>query len=263
MIITTYNRPDALEAVLHSVLAQRVLPDEVIIADDGSKDETKAVIERFQAQFPVPLKHAWQEDNGFRAAESRNRGISLSQSDYIILIDGDMRLHPEFIADHKNAAKKGVLIQGGRVLLTEEKTAKLLQNPTPCKPLKWYEKGLEKRWEKRLSALHLPWISQWILRKEKAQHKGIRSCNMAFFREDAVAINGFNNDFVGWGREDSEFVARFFSNGGKRANIKFAAIAYHLWHYEAERDALPENDKRLAQAIEQKLKWCDNGLDKI
>lgn len=264
LIITTYNRSDALEAVLESVKHQRILPDEVIIADDGSAEATKVVIERFQQNFPVPLKHAWQADTGFRLAESRNRALAQATSDYIVVIDGDMVLHPEFIADHKKAAKKGLFVQGSRVVLTEAKTAKLLQNVTAYRPLKWYEKGLEKRLEKRLSALHLPLVSALILGKEKRDsYHAIRGCNMAFFREDAVAINGFNNDFVGWGREDSEFVARFFNNGGKRANLKFAAIAYHLWHFEAERDALPANDKLLENAINQKLRWCENGLQQV
>ncbi|MDH2997493.1 glycosyl transferase [Pasteurellaceae bacterium LFhippo2] len=264
LIITTYNRPDALEAVLESVKHQRVLPDEVIIADDGSNDETCAVVERFKTELSMPVKHAWQEDTGFRLAESRNRALAMAESDYIVIIDGDMVMHPEFIADHKKAAKKGLFVQGSRVVLTEEKTAKLLENPTAYRVLRFYEKGLEKRLEKRLSAVNIPFVSNLILSKEKRDwYHGIRGCNMAFFRDEALAINGFNSDFVGWGREDSEFVARFFNNGGKRANLKFAAIAYHLWHNEATRASLPENDKLLENAISQKLVWCNNGVKQI
>lgn len=264
LIITTYNRPDALEAVLESVKHQRILPNEVIVADDGSTDETKAVIARFQSDYPVALKHAWQVDDGFRAAESRNRALAMAEYDYVIMIDGDMVLHPEFIADHRNAAKKGLYVQGSRVVLTQDKTDELLKNPSDYRILKWYEKGLEKRWEKRISSLHIPFISKFILNKEKADYyHAIRSCNMAFFREDALAINGFNNNFVGWGREDSEFVARFFNNGVKRANLKFSGIAYHLWHSEASRASLPENDRLLEISINQKLKRCENGVDKF
>ncbi|NBI12426.1 glycosyltransferase [[Haemophilus] felis] len=264
LIITTYNRPDALEAVLHSVLYQTELPDEVIVADDGSTGETSAVIQRLQKDFPVPLIHSWQEDKGFMLAEARNRALAKVKKDYIVIVDGDMVLHPKFISDHKKAAKKGLFIQGSRVVLTEQKTQELLANGKTPRALKWYEKGLETRFEKRLSAIHFPLLTNFILNKEKQyKYQGIRGCNMAFFKEDAIAINGFNNDFVGWGREDSEFVARFFSHGGKRANIKFAAIAYHLWHNEAARDALPENDKLLKDAMEQKLTWCENGVDKF
>ncbi|TCJ98623.1 galactosyltransferase-like protein [Volucribacter psittacicida] len=265
LIITTYNRPDALEAVLYSVLAQKVLPQEVIIADDGSSEQTQQVIKDFQAQpLPFKLKHAWQPDDGFRLAQSRNRALAMVESDYVIVIDGDMLLHPDFIADHKNVARKGLFVQGGRVILTEQKTKQLLANPRQYRPLKFYEKDLEKRLEKRLSALHLPWLSAVILAKElRNEYQGIRGCNMAFFKQDAVAINGFNNDFIGWGREDSEFVARFYNNGGKRANLKFAGIAYHLWHHEAERDSLPENDKLLNMAMNQKLVRCANGLEQL
>ncbi|QGM80904.1 glycosyltransferase family 2 protein [Otariodibacter oris] len=264
LIITTYNRTDALEAVLYSVLNQEILPNEVIVADDGSTAETKDMIERLQKIFPIPLKHAWQEDIGFRLAESRNKALSMAEHEYIVIIDGDMVLHPKFIVDHKKSAKKGLFVQGGRVMLTEEKTAKLLSDPTNYRVLKWYEKGLETRIEKRLSAIRIPLLSTAILNKEtKDNYKAIRGCNMAFFKEDAVAINGFNSDFIGWGREDSEFVARFFNNGGKRANIKFSAIAYHLWHNEATRASLPENDMLLEKSIVEKLKWCENGLDKV
>ena len=264
LIITTYNRPDALQLVLNSVLAQRVLPDEVIVADDGSRDDTKAVIDAFAARCPVPVKHAWQPDDGFRAAESRNRALSLATQDYIVLIDGDMMLHPEFIADHKRAAKKNALIQGGRVLLPEGKTAELLTAPERYRPLKWYEKGIETRFEKRFSAIHCPLLASVILKKEKRHYyKKVRSCNMSFFREDALAINGFNNDFVGWGREDSEFVARFFNNSGKIATIKFAAIAYHLWHNEAARASLPENDRLLENAMKNGVIRAEHGVAEI
>lgn len=264
LIITTYNRPDALEAVLASVLAQEILPNEVIIADDGSTEDTEKLIKKYQDIFPIPLKHAWQEDNGFRLAESRNRALSLVESEYVIIIDGDMILHPKFIFDHRNAAEKNVFVQGSRVLLTQNKTTALLQFPEKYQPLKWYEKGLEARFEKRLTALHIPSLAEFIQRKKKTNYyKGIRGCNMAFFFSDALAINGFNNDFVGWGREDSEFVARFFNNGGKRKNLKFAGIAYHLWHQEKDRAALPDNDARLKQAIEGKLISCSNGLNQI
>ncbi|MDG2962095.1 glycosyltransferase family 2 protein [Exercitatus varius] len=264
LIITTYNRPDALQLVLNSVLVQRVLPDEVIVADDGSSAETQTVIARFAKTSPVPVKHAWQPDEGFRLAESRNRALATAGCDYIVIIDGDMVMHPEFIADHKAAAKKGLYVQGGRIVLPEEKTQELLTALDQYRPLKWYEKGLEKRFEKRFSAVHCPLLAKALLQKEKKHYyKNIRGCNMGFFREDALAINGFNNDFVGWGREDSEFVARFFNNGGKIASLKFAAIAYHLWHHEAPRAALPENDRLLENAMKNGLIRAENGIAQL
>lgn len=264
LIITTYNRPDALQLVLNSILVQKVLPDEIIIADDGSTNETKVVIEKFSQYSPVPVIHAWQEDIAFRLAESRNRALAMATSDYIIIIDGDMVMHPSFIEDHKRAAQKGTYVQGGRIRLPKEKTLELLENPNNYRILKWYEKGIEDRLEKRLLTIHSSLLSNIILRKKKRySYKSIRGCNMSFFREDALAINGFNSDFVGWGREDSEFVARFFNNGGKLANIKFSAIAYHLWHNEANRKSLPENDNLLNHAMKDHIIHTKNGIRQI
>ncbi|KGQ37437.1 glycosyltransferase family 2 protein [Gallibacterium genomosp. 1] len=263
LIITTYNRPDALEAVLNSVLQQKVLPMEVLVADDGSRQETAQLISRYQQMFPIPLIHCWQADRGFRAAESRNRAISQAKGDYIIIIDGDMVLHPLFIQDHISYAKRGVLVQGGRVVLPLEKTKQILQKPQVYPRIRWYQQGIENRIEKRFSACHLYWINRFIHKEKKNYFKGIRSCNMAFFCEDALKINGFNNDFVGWGREDSEFVARFYNAGMKRKDIRFSAIAYHLWHNEEARDALPQNDQLLEKTIQQKIVYCENGVDRF
>ncbi|MFU2137121.1 glycosyltransferase family 2 protein [Gallibacterium anatis] len=263
LIITTYNRPDALEAVLNSVLQQKVLPMEVLVADDGSRQETAQVISQYQQKFPIPLIHCWQPDEGFRAAESRNRAIARSKGDYIIIIDGDMVLHPLFIRDHISYAKRGVVVQGGRVVLPLEKTKQILQQPNVYPQIKWYQKGIETRFEKRFSACHLYFLNTVLHKEKEGYFKGIRSCNMAFFREDALKVNGFNNDFVGWGREDSEFVARFYNAGMKRKDIRFAAIAYHLWHHEEARDALPQNDQLLEKTMRQKIVYCENGVDRF
>lgn len=263
LIITTYNRPDALEAVLNSVLQQKVLPMEVLVADDGSRQETAQLISQYQQKFPIPLIHCWQPDDGFRLAESRNRALARAKGDYIIIVDGDMILHSLFIQDHIRYAKKGVFIQGSRVSLPKEKTGHILQHPERYPTIKWYQPGIETRFEKRLSACHLYWLNG-ILHKERSQYyKGVRGCNMAFFREDALKVNGFNNDFVGWGREDSEFVARFYNAGMKRKDIRFAAIAYHLWHHEEARDALPQNDQLLEKTMNQKIVYCENGVDRF
>ncbi|MDM1391278.1 glycosyltransferase [Myroides marinus] len=263
LLITTYNRVDALEAVLVSVLHQKKLPFEVIVADDGSREDTIELVKKYQAIFPVPLKHAWQEDNGFRLSESRNRGLALCEGEYVVMIDGDMVLHPMFISDHIANAKKGYFVQGGRVMFNEKKTKEYLASSCTYKQIKWYQPNIETRFEKRLSACHLPWLNRLIQKSIDYSHKGIRGCNMAFFIEDVKSINGFNNEFVGWGREDSEFVERMFNKGVKRNNIKYSAIAYHLYHKEEQRSSLPENDQLLKDTISKKSSYCENGLNQF
>ena len=125
LIITTYNRPDALFNVLKSVESQNKLPDEVIIADDGSAETTRTLIEGFKSKSKLKIMHSFQKDIGFRAARSRNRAISKANGEYIVMIDGDMVLHKDFIYDHFRNAQIGYFVQGTRVLLTNKRTKKM------------------------------------------------------------------------------------------------------------------------------------------
>lgn len=258
LIVTTYNRPDALNLVLKSALAQTRLPDEIIVADDGSGEETADVIRWINRTAPVAVQHSWQSDDGFRLAESRNRAIAAAKSDYIIMLDGDMLLEPHFIADHIAVALKGRFVQGSRVLLTETKTAEILDAGALPK-LSAFSDGIEKR----LSALRCRLLACLAGKFSRQSEKSVKGCNMGFFRDDALAVNGFNNRFVGWGREDSEFVARCFHHGMTRYNLKFAGAAYHLWHNEAERAALPQNDELLRQTLTEHLMRCEDGIDRF
>lgn len=133
LIITTYNSPDRLALVLDSVRDLSPIPAEVIIADDGSTDDTRELIESYAKSFPCPLRHIWQEDKGFRVSISRNKGIAAATQDYIITIDGDMIVDSHFIADHLRFAKRGVVLQGSRTGLsafaTQEILAAKAQNP--------------------------------------------------------------------------------------------------------------------------------------
>ena len=257
LIVTTYNRPDVLHLVLQSVLQQTVPPAEIIVADDGSGADTAETVGRFAKTSPIPVKHVWQEDQGFRAAQSRNRALAAAQGPYIVLIDGDMVLHPEFIADHLAVAREGRWIQGSRVLLTEAATAALLSSPLPV-PFKppFYSQGIMKKH----AAIRCRSLMLLTALSAGSSMKSIKSCNMGFFLKDAAAVNGFDNRFVGWGREDSEFAARLYHSGLGRTNLKFGGLAYHLWHREEERASLPKNDLLLRQTLESRAVRCENGM---
>lgn len=255
LIVTTYNRKDALALVLASALAQRRPPDEVVVADDGSTADTAEAVAAFAARAPFPVRHSWQEDLGFRAAESRNRAFAAAAGDYLVMVDGDILLHRDFLGDHQRAARPGRFVQGSRVLLSQAATAAALAGGRirfgPCSP------GVRNR----LNALRSPALSRL------ASHPGtdvfrVRSANLACWRRDALAVNGFDEDFVGWGREDSEFVARLQHSGLSRLHLKFAAIGYHLWHPEASRQALPQNQRILEETLATRRVRCAHGIDR-
>ena len=122
LIITTYNWPEALLLVLKSVEEQSIRPDEVVIADDGSKEETINIIKKFSQKTKLNIIHSWQEDIGYRLSMSRNKAIKKSKGEYIVMIDGDMILHPNFIEDHINFARQRTFVQGVRAKISDSKS---------------------------------------------------------------------------------------------------------------------------------------------
>jgi glycosyltransferase involved in cell wall biosynthesis len=257
LCITTYNSPGYLDLTLQSVCAQSVLPQEVIVADDGSGESTRVLVECYKKKFPVPLHHCWQPDEGFRLAKIRNKAILASHGNYFILIDGDIILHPHFIRDHVNNAKPQHFIQGSRVLVSKE----ISEQRMHLKNIRFhfFSKGIINR----TNTLSIPCLSKIITKFYGAKdYTKVRGCNLAFWKQDIVAINGFNEDFEGWGREDSEFVVRLLNSGIKRRNLKLGGVAFHIWHPENSQQLLSKNQVLLDQALIEEKIWCENGLTK-
>jgi len=254
LIITTYNWKEALERSLHSVLAQTLLPLEVLVADDGSGPDTGDLVRAVAQTAPIPVIHSWQEDRGFRSARSRNLAIARAQGDYLILIDGDILLEPHFIADHRPFARPRYFVQGTRALLGPERSAQVLAGG----PLGFglFTPGVENR----KNCLRSVWLAR-LFSLPSRRLAGIKTCNFAFWRQDAWRVNGFNEDFVGWGREDSEFAARLINSGLRRRDLKFHGLGYHLHHPIQTRDRLAINDALLQATITEKRSRCERGLD--
>jgi glycosyltransferase involved in cell wall biosynthesis len=255
--VTTYNWPNALDLVLLSIRGQSTSPLEVIVADDGSDEKTAKLIEEHRQHFQPSLIHSWQEDLGFRAARSRNLAIARAKGEYIVIIDGDMILHPHFIRDHICYAKKSCFVQGARAKLSATGTLDLMKTrDIQIKSLDFRLKS--KRYGLRSNAL------SWLFSGARLTNKlsMIQTCNMAFFRSDCIAVNGFNEDFVGWGREDSEFGARLLHAGIMRRDLRFNAVAYHLHHEGASRKMLERNHQIFLATLKENKLWCQNGIDK-
>lgn len=261
LIITTYNWPKALALVLQSAIEQSRLPDEIIVADDGSTEETAILVQQFTQASPVPVIHAWQEDEGFRAARSRNNAVAKSTGEYLIFVDGDTVLHKAFVADHLRFAERSTFTVGSRVLMSEATTENAFLKEAFAFSFRRTEA------DNKLNAVHFPLLSWLYARKRKTPIEKwifkVRSCNMAVWRSDYFAVNGFNQDFCGWGREDSEFALRLFKYGLAMKRLKFAAVQYHLYHQENDRDSLSKNDERLKAMISSTDYYCRHGIDQL
>jgi glycosyltransferase involved in cell wall biosynthesis len=253
LLISTYNWPQALELVLRSLANQTRLPDEVVIADDGSGDETALIIAEFKALNLFPIKHIWHEDLGFRKSLIVNKAVKSITADYIIEIDGDIITDPNFIQDHLNAARPGHFVQGSRAMITENKTKEILSTKEITFSI--FSSGLYSRF----NALRLPMLTGiFLLDPSNPFH--IKGCNLAFWKKDFIAVNGYNNDFKGWGGEDYEFGARLLHSGIRRVRLKMAALAYHIFHPDNSRANIKQNDLIYRATITEKLKYSRNGF---
>lgn len=252
LIISTYNRPDALARVLESVVNQTYPPAQVIIADDGSTEETARVVEHYKIRLPQ-LIHVWHEDTGFRLAGIRNKALKEVNQAFVSMVDGDMVLHKDFLYSLFLHAKKGWYYQGKRVLLDKKNTEKVLQDASY--QLGFFTPGITNRF----NTLSFLFLSRLISRQEKTI-RGVKGCSMHFWMEDALRVNGFNEAFIGWGREDSEFVCRLLNAGIQRKNIALSAVAWHLYHPEASRKMLPENDAILEKCIKEGHRYAATGM---
>ncbi len=252
LIISTYNKPEYLFHCLKSVAELKAFPDEIIVADDGSGKETSELIEKFRSQLSVPLFHVRQEDDGYRLARSRNNGLIKSEGDYLIFIDDDLILHPKFIADHRNFAKNGYFYCGTRVRLGTTKTTEIMaghRNAVSC---------LEGDLKSRLNTIRIPNLHK-IITGPSYTYKRLRGCHMAFWKEDMIRINGFDERYTSWGREDSDIAMRMMHAGVKRTNLKWAALCYHL-HHNIEQ-AASKNDHLLFEVIRNKTIRSLIGID--
>jgi glycosyltransferase involved in cell wall biosynthesis len=254
--ISTYNWPEALNLCLLSVKALKVLPGEVIIADDGSKDDTRQLIEKFQKDFPVPIKHVWQPDEGFQLARVRNKGIAASSYEYIIQIDGDLILHPMFVADHIVFSKKGSFTGGSRVLLNKPYSEELLRAGKINVSL------LNSGTTNKLNGVRSKALTSYLSDRYRVNDiYSLRGCNMAFWRKDLLKVNGYNEELTGWGREDNEIAIRLVNSGISKRTLKFGGIAYHIYHTEDKKARLEKNEVLLNETIKNKTTYCVKGID--
>ncbi|HVW71179.1 MAG TPA: glycosyltransferase family 2 protein [Steroidobacteraceae bacterium] len=255
LIVTTYEWPAALDLTLKSTARQSVAPDEVIVADDGSGHETARVVERWRGKLGAPLTHIWQPHEGFRLARSRNRAIAAASGEYLLIVDGDMVLHRHFVSDHLHAARRGSFIQGVRLLTEADVAARMLREG--ALDLTFFSPGIRRR-RHTVRSLTLSRLLFW----RRTGQRAIRGCNQAYWKSDLQRVNGFNEAFVGWGREDNEIAARLYNAGVRRRNLKFQALAIHLHHPPRQPPGVNPNDVMLYDAIKHGATWCSLGLDR-
>ena len=262
LVVTTYNRPDALGAVLEGYCRQSDQDFELVVADDGSKEDTADVVRQFAQRAPFRLTHVWHEDRGFRAAAIRNRAVASTGADYIVFTDGDCVPFCDFVRVHKQLAEPGYFLGANRVLLAAELTKRVL-----CRQVSIHAWGVldwVRSWSKRevnrlLPLMELPDgpFRKWT----PDRWEGIKTCNLSVWRDDLIRVNGLDESYEGWGLEDSDLVIRLLHAGVKHKSARFAATVFHLWHPEQDRMRLPDNQKRLDDLLRSSVVRAAVGLE--
>jgi len=261
VIVTTYNRPDALRAVLEAYLVQDRQDFELLVADDGSTDETRQLVAEYTARATFQLLHVWQEDRGFRPGAARNRALAATDADYVIFTDGDCVPSADFVRRHVTLAEPGHFLGGNRILLSEPFTCRALKQQLSLhgwSAAAWGLAWLRRDINRLLPLLRLP--DGAFRRRHPAQWEGIKSCNFSAWRADLQRVNGFDEAYSGWGLEDSDLVIRLLHAGVKHKSARCATPLFHLWHRENDRSLLPENQRRIDELLASPRIEAQQGL---
>lgn len=263
VVVTTYNRPDALRAVLAGYAAQSDREFELIVADDGSGEDTRRMLDTEAAGLGLELRHVWQEDHGFRAAAVRNRALAGTRADYVVFSDGDCIPPPGFVAAHRMLASPGRFVAGNRVLLSERFTRRVLaegialhawtHRQWACARLRGDVNRLLPLWRRSPGAAFRD--------AEPDRWAGVKTCNLAVWRQDLLRVNGLDETYEGWGLEDSDLAIRLLHAGIEHRSGRFLAPVFHLWHRENDRSHLARNQTRLNQLLQGRQTRARRGLD--
>lgn len=263
VVVTTYNRPDALGAVLAGYLAQDHSDFELLVADDGSTPDTGALVQRYAARAPLALRHVWHPDQGFRAGAIRNRAIAATDAEYVIFTDGDCVPRPDFVSRHAALAERGYFLAGNRMLLSATFTTRVLEQQLPIhgwSATRWVQARLAGDVNRVLPLVDLP-DGAWR-KRSPSRWEGVKTCNLSAWRDDLVRVNGFDEAYSGWGLEDSDLVIRLLHAGVKHKSARFATPLFHLWHAENDRGRLAENQARLEARLASHETRAAVGLDR-
>jgi glycosyltransferase involved in cell wall biosynthesis len=243
VIVATYNRPDALRLVIQSLLTQTDSNYEILIADDGSKQDTAELVKSFQTSSPIAIQHVWQTDDGFRLSRIRNLATQQAHGEYLIFLDGDCIVQPDFVAQHRKLAKPQRMVTGSRILLEKQLTERL------CASQNWsFDSFKREALQHRLNGQVNKILPLYIKLPNASSReysdfvwRRIKGCNLACWKADAEAIHGFDENMVGWGHEDADFVFRLHEQGVRRISGAWATEVFHLWHKMADKATAEKN----------------------
>lgn len=266
VVITTYNSPLWLSKVLTGYECQTFKQFRVIIADDGSTDETRKLVESFKERGQLAIDHVWHEDDGFRKCQILNKAIRETSCDYLIFTDGDCIPKPDFVKTHHDLAKPGYFLSGGYIKLTMPVSEKISENDIRSGEIfqpQWLVKNGQpknhKLWKLSPSRSFRNFMNR--ITPAAASWNGM---NSSTWTKDIIAVNGFNEDMQ-YGGLDRELGERLWNYGHKSQQIRYSTVCLHLDH--ARGYAKPEiwaKNRAIRKAVKSdRTFWAVNGIERV
>ena len=260
LIISTYNQPEFLRLAILSALEQTRLPDEIVIADDGSREDTAALVRDIKKTAGVPIIHTWQSDNGYRLTLALNNAVAVSTGEYLIFLDGDCFLNKYFVEDHLSYAAKGFCVCGRRVNIREKRKEYILR--TGDRRITFFSWGTGKKFH----AIRSRWLAKLHLPGGLLSKGGIAGANFSVWKSDYEKVNGFNERLVGYSGCDHELACRFNDVGIALKKMVHLGIAYHFDHPLTNRvrwgGQNNDHHKMMEQIRSEDQGWCQVGLNR-
>jgi cellulose synthase/poly-beta-1,6-N-acetylglucosamine synthase-like glycosyltransferase len=262
LMLATSQMPRHLELVFAALERSPFRDFEVIVCDDGSGPEARQISEAFASRSGIQTKHVWQEHRGFRKCRILNEGLRQSTGELLVFLDGDCVPHRDYVGDHVSQLEPGVFCAGRRVELGEKISAALTPEMVsrgffdfPGPRMLWsFATGDSEHFQR---TLRFPWPGvRRCLGMERIDD--LKGCNYSVSRKDLEAINGFDEEYEGYGREDTDVELRLRNLGLRIRSMKGLALQFHVWH--PRRAFTPANDKRLDEVKMTRRFWCEQGM---
>lgn len=274
VIVTVYNRFQYIENILKCLLKQTVTPYEVIFTDDGSKEDLKDVLNRYKSKCNFKIKHIYQKDEGFRKAKACNNAFIEASGDYIISLDQDAIFPSDLIEKFIKFSKEGYYSILRVIWSTHDEMINIQNKIDNNERYEEYLKALDKN--------HFKKLKKWLLKdrynnfryllKMRDRGAGLMGIGFGTFKKDLFNINGYDEDFKGWGGEDANLGFRLYYSGLKSKTFSTKLPSIHMCHpldktkirTETDNNKEKENQKK-KEALNGKIKsyyGIDNRKDK-
>ena len=267
VIVPIYNRLEHLRALFLCLLKQKKQPDELIITDDGSSQKVLDFIGDLIPKAQFKVKHIYQEDKGFRKTRALNNGVRNSIGDLLIFCDQDLIFGEEYIETIAKNIKNDIFLMGRAHHITEAEKSIILSDINKIATYNEIVQKIPSKYIETIKKILKEDKKRRLLKTFKLAKRGIRLVGMSYalMKDSYIKVNGYDENYIGWGQEDDDFGNRLTVAGINGKELVTKNIQLHLWHYSDPTKVHSSNEeyyyKRKEEIFSKKDFYCKNGYE--